>query len=103
MNDYEKRIKILEEELFNIGPVLAKKLVDAGISTPEELEKIGAKKAYLKIHESGGFCGTVNAAYLYALEGAILGCDWLDIPDATKREYKAFTEDLRTMYTGSEN
>lgn len=87
--------KQLAQQLRNIGPVVAQKLITAGIDTPEKLRKAGAKKAYLRIHQSGGFCGKFHAAYLYALEGAIRDCDWLKIPENKKREYKTFTEKLR--------
>ncbi len=85
----------LSKILKNIGPTMAQKLVNAGLDTPEKLKKMGAKKAYLRIHQSGGFCGKFHAAYLYALEGAIMDCDWLKIPENKKREYKEFTEELR--------
>ncbi len=85
----------LSKMFKNVGPVVAQKLITAGIDTPEKLRKAGAKKAYLRIHQSGGFCGKFHAAYLYALEGAIRDCDWLKIPESKKREYKAFTEELR--------
>ena len=86
----------LAKALRNIGPIVAQKLINAGIDTPEKLRQLGAKKAYLKILESGGFCGTFHAAYLYALEGAILDCDWRAIPKKTKDEFKAYTEELRS-------
>ncbi len=85
----------LEKELRNIGPVMARRLVKAGIETPEKLRKLGAKKAFLKICDTGGFCSRYNSAYLYALEGAIRECDWREIPEQLKREYKEFTSALR--------
>lgn len=87
--------KQLADSLRNIGPVVAQKLINAGIDSPEKLRKLGAKKAYLKILESGGFCGKFHAVYLYALEGAIIDCDWREIPEKTKKEFKAFTQNLR--------
>jgi len=87
----------LAKRLRNIGPITAKQLIGAGIDTPEKLRALGAKKAYLKIHEMGGYCGKFHVAYIYALEGAITDTDWRRIPQAKKKEFKAFTEDLRTM------
>ena len=87
--------KQLAKQLRNIGPTVATKLIRAGIDTPQKLKKLGAKDAFVKIYRSGGFCGTFHAAYLYALEGAIRGCDWLEIPEKKKKEFKAFTEELR--------
>lgn len=89
----------LTQKLRNIGPTMAQKLCNAGIDTPEKLKKLGAKKAYLLIHQSGGFCGKFHAGYLYALEGAIRGCDWLKLPESIKREFKAFTQELRKAQT----
>ncbi len=85
----------LAKSLRNIGPTVAKKLINAGIDTPAKLKKLGAKKAFLRIHQTGGFCGKFHAAYLYALEGAIIDCDWREIPEEIKKDFKAFTEKLR--------
>lgn len=85
----------LAKSLRNIGPTMAKKLINAGIDSPEKLRATGAEKAYIAIWKSGGFCGKFNALYLYALEGAILNIDWLEIPKKRKEEFKAFTENLR--------
>lgn len=85
----------LAKKLRNIGPIVAVKLINAGIDTPEKLRKLGAKEAYMRILRSGGFCGKFHAAYLYALEGAIIDCDWREIPEETKKEFKAYTEELR--------
>ena len=91
-----KKEEKLQKELKNIGPAMAKKLVKAGIDSPQKLKKIGAKKAFLKLYEKGQFCSKYNAAYLYALEGAIRDCDWRAIPKSSKKEYKEFTEKLRS-------
>ena len=88
--------KKLEKELMNIGPVMAKKLVNIGIDSPAKLRKTGAKRAFLKLYEKGQFCSKYHAAYLYALEGAIRNCDWRAIPEKLKKEYKEYTLQLRT-------
>lgn len=85
----------LQKELMNIGPVMAKKLINIGIDSPAKLKKLGAKKTFLKLYEKGQFCSKYHAAYLYALEGAIRNCDWRDIPKSVKKEYKQYTADLR--------
>ena len=36
-----------------------------------------------------------NAAYLYALYGAIHDLDWRDLPEAKKAEFKALAAELR--------
>ena len=91
-----KTVKNLAKQLRNVGPKLAAKLVEAGIDTPEKLRRIGAKKAFEKMFPAGDFYGDFNAAYLYALEGAIRDCDWLDIPEKIKQEYRKYAQNLQT-------
>ena len=91
----EKAVKYLAKRLRNVGPKLAAKLIEAGIDSPEKLREIGAKKAFEKMYPSGDSYGDFNAAYLYALEGAIRDCDWLDIPEKIKQEYKEYTQNLQ--------
>lgn len=91
----EKAVNDLAKQLMNIGPNLAAKLVEAGIDSPEKLRRMGAKKAFERMYADGDFYGDFNAAYLYALEGAIRDCDWLDIPEKIKLEYKKYAQDLQ--------
>ena len=91
----EKVAKDLAKQLRNVGPRLAEKLVAAGIDTPEKLRQIGAKKAFAKMYPTGDSYGDFNAAYLFALEGAIRDCDWLDIPESIKQEYKQYDRSLQ--------
>ncbi len=90
-----KVLKDLSKQLRNVGPKLAGMLIEAGIDTPEKLRKIGAKRAFEKMYPSGDSYGDFNAAYLYALEGAIRNCDWLDIPEKIKQEYKEYAHNLQ--------
>jgi DNA transformation protein len=87
----------LAKQLRNVGPKLAAKLIEAGIDSPEKLRQLGAKKAFEKMYPAGDAYGDFNAAYLYALEGAIRDCDWLDIPEKIKQEYKAFAQELQLI------
>ncbi len=48
------------------------------------------------MYAAGDSYGDFNAAYLYALEGAIRDCDWLDIPDTIKQEYKEYAQNLQS-------
>ena len=91
----EKTARYLAKQLRNVGPKLAAKLIDAGVDSPEKLRKLGAKKAFEKMYPAGDLYGDFNAAYLYALEGAIRDCDWLDIPDKIKQNYKIFAQNLQ--------
>ena len=89
------RARSLARQLKNVGPKLAAKLIEAGIDSPDRLRKLGAKKAFEKMYPTGDAYGDYNAAYLYALEGAIRDCDWLDIPSTLKQEYKQFAKALQ--------
>ena len=90
-----KKAKNLAKQLRNIGPTLAAKLIEARIDTPEKLRQIGSKKAFEKMYATGDSYGDFNAAYLYALEGAIQDCDWLEIPEKVKRDYKKYAQELQ--------
>ena len=91
-----KKVKNLTKQLRNVGPKLAERLVEAKIDTPEKLRQLGAKRAFEKMYATGDIYGDYNAAYLYALEGAIRDCDWLDIPEKIKRNYKAYAQELQS-------
>ena len=90
-----KKVKDLAKQLRNVGPKLAARLVEAGIDSPEKLRRMGAKKAFEKMYADGDSYGDFNAAYLYALEGAIRDCDWLEIPQKIKQEYKEYAQNLQ--------
>lgn len=92
----KKKINKLSKQLRNVGPKLAQKLVDADIDTPEKLRALGAKKAFDVMYACGDSYGDYNAAYLYALEGAIRDCDWLDIPSDLKEKYKEYAQHLQS-------
>jgi DNA transformation protein len=95
-------VKKLTQQLRNVGPKLAERLVEAKIDTPEKLRQLGAKRAFEKMYAAGDAYGDFNAAYLYALEGAIRDCDWLDIPEEIKRDYKAYAQDLQSKKHGQQ-
>ena len=88
-------VKDLAKQLRNVGPKLAAKLIEAGIDSPEKLRQIGAKEAFEKMYPAGDAYGDFNAAYLFALEGAVRDCDWLEIPEKIMLEYKEFAQNLQ--------
>ena len=92
----EKAAKDLAKQLRNVGPKLAAKLVEARIDSPKKLKRLGAKRAFEKMYAEGDSYGDYNAAYLYALEGAIRDCDWLEIPQKIKQEYKEYAQSLQS-------
>lgn len=66
------------QSLKNIGPAMEGWLKEAGITTPQQLQEIGAVEAYLRIR--GLHKNAANKMALYALWGAINNenCLWLD-------------------------
>ena len=86
----------LAKQLRNVGPKLAARLIDAGIDTPEKLRALGARGAFDKMYGDGDAYGDFNAAYLYALEGAIRDCDWLAIPEEVKQAHKRHAQTLQS-------
>ena len=92
---------LLAKQLRNVGPTLASRLIDAGIDTPDALKSLGAKRAFLTLYAQGDAYGDFNAAYLFALEGAIRDCDWLEIPDDIKNEYRRFAREQQARASAS--
>jgi hypothetical protein len=70
-------------KIKNIGPKSMAWLRQTGVRTQEDLETVGSLAAYVRIKRAG-FKPSLNL--LYALEGAILGCHWQNIPDARRSE-----------------
>ena len=73
-------------KLRNIGPKSAAWLRQTGIRTQEDLEAVGSLAAYVRVKRAG-FKPSLNL--LYALEGAILGCHWQEIPEERRNELVA--------------
>lgn len=73
--------------LVNIGKVLEDQLLAVGIYSYDELKQIGSKQAWSRIKTMDP-----SACYmrLCALEGAIYGVRWHELPEDKKRELKAF-------------
>ncbi len=76
-------------KLPNIGPVLAEKLKKAGVSSEKELKILGSEKAFLLIKEIDHKACLSN---LCALEGAIQGIRWHNLPKNKKKEMEIFYE-----------
>jgi DNA transformation protein and related proteins len=73
--------------LPNLGKVLAQQLEIVGISNESQLKTVGAEEAFVRLatlDESA----CINM--LYALEGAIQGIRWHNLPDERKRELLEF-------------
>lgn len=88
--------------LPNIGADAAKWLRAAGVTTPDDLRRLGSIEAAVRIlalRPTDGPCRSMLAA----LEGAIRGCRWHTIPkserEALWQQYQARTNrpDKRTI------
>jgi len=78
----DQKIKELTQ-LPNIGKVVAEKLIQVGITTPEELRNVGAEQAFIRlqiIDEGACLC------MLQGLEGAVQGIRWHNLPKERKTE-----------------
>jgi DNA transformation protein len=81
-------------KLPNIGPTLAERLNQIGITTFDQLADLGSIEAVLRIGQTD-----ILTCYnmLYALEGAILGVRWHGIPKSKREQLKsAFDKALAT-------
>jgi DNA transformation protein len=73
--------------LPNIGKVVAARLREVGIETPEDLKAIGSENAFIRLKTmDDGAC--INE--LFGLEGAIQGIRDHDLDESRKAELKAF-------------
>lgn len=86
-------------EMRNLGPACEKDFKAVGIETAEQLKDLGVEGAFIKMLlgrvEQGRSAKCCNAAYLYAIHGALHDIDWRDLPDDKKTEYKEFAAELR--------
>lgn len=79
------------DTLANIGNEMQRKLHIAGIANAEELARLGAKQAYFQLKSA---FPEVCLVHLYALQAALDGVPFNRLPEATKRELKAFSDSL---------
>lgn len=73
------------QELPNIGPALAARLSDIGITDADQLRQTGSVECVrmlTDVHDPACY----NT--LYALEGAIQGVRWHDLPDSVRKQLK---------------
>jgi DNA transformation protein len=85
------------DTLPGIGPVTQSRLEEAGIHTIGELRSMGSVEAYRRLKFMLPRQVSLNA--LYALEAALRGCHWLDLPQdvkaALQQQGRAVDEALR--------
>jgi DNA transformation protein and related proteins len=76
----------------NIGSALEKKLIDVEIRTPEALIRLGSREAFMRIK---ALDNTACYNLLCALEGAVQGIRWHNLPETTKKDLKCFFQSLK--------
>ena len=74
-------------KLPNIAEKLEKQLTDVGITTVDELKRVGSREAWLRIL---GRDPSACLMRLSALEGAIQGVRWHYLDDEAKASLKEF-------------
>ena len=79
-------------DLPNIGKVVEAQLMQVGIHSAEELKRIGAREAWLRIQKIDA---SACIHRLMALEGAIQGVKKSMLDDEAKAELKAFYQNHR--------
>ena len=74
-------------QLVNIGKTLEEQLNAIGIQTVSQLRETGSREAWRRIKSADP-----SACYnrLCALEGALQGIRWHDLPDGVKEDLKIF-------------
>ncbi|WP_415206934.1 TfoX/Sxy family protein [Rudaea sp.] len=68
-------------KIRNVGPKSAAWLRQVGVRTQDDLVRLGAVEAFMKVKRAG-FRPSLNL--LYALEGALADCHWADLPEERK-------------------
>jgi DNA transformation protein len=90
-------------EMRNLGPACESDLNAVGIDTAQDLLDVGIEAAFIRLLQGRVARGLsthgCNAAYLYALHGAVHNCDWRDVPETKKNEYKKWTAEIRAAGT----
>ena len=86
-------------DMRNLGPACERDLNAAGVFTADQVIAMGPEATFLRMlearRERGQSAKACNAAYLYALYGAVHDVDWRDVPEKTKTEFKTLTAELR--------
>lgn len=86
-------------EMRNLGPACEKDLNEAGITNAHDLIALGPEEAFRQMllvrMRAGRTAKWCNAAYLYALYGAIHDVDWRSIPEQKKLDFKKLAALMR--------
>ncbi|WOF73869.1 TfoX/Sxy family protein [Parvibaculaceae bacterium PLY_AMNH_Bact1] len=72
-------------QLRNIGPTVARRLMEIGVRTRHDLKEVGPATAYVHMSANSPGKHLPVCYYLYSLEGALKDLHWNDVPEETKR------------------
>lgn len=75
---------------IGIGPKSTEILARIGVTTVQEVEQRGLVETYLDVLELGDTGATIN--FLWGLESAVTGINWLEIPEERKAELRDAVE-----------
>ena len=75
------------ERLANLGPKSCRMLAAAGVRSVRDLRELGAVEAYRRVRAANPSGVSLNM--LWALQGALLGLKWTDLPPEMKADLKA--------------
>ena len=78
------------EYLRNLGPTSAAWLEELGIDSKADLQRFGSVVAYRLVRQRRGRC---SLNLLWALEGALTGTDWRELPVDTKERLRREAEE----------
>jgi hypothetical protein len=78
--------------LLNLGPRSSAWLAGIGITTREQLARLGPVETCRRLRAAGH---PVNTLMAYAVEGALTGTHWNEIPPETKRWLQAQMQQLK--------
>ncbi len=69
-------------QMRNLGPVMERRLREIGIGHEDDLRALGATVVYRRLRFAFG--REVSVIALYAMEAALLDCDWRRLPPEVK-------------------
>jgi DNA transformation protein len=72
----------------NIGATIEKRLNEIGVNTIDDLAKVGAANAYIKIKKKYPDKTLSVCYYLYSFQGALMDMHWDDIPQNIKDDLR---------------
>lgn len=83
----------LLQDVKGLGPRSVAWLADAGITTLQQLETLGAVEAYRRV--KAAHANTVTLNMLWGLQAVLLGVSWQQLPAQLKEDLRRQLEEPR--------